>query len=81
LICSFGRPYVEVRRRFELWGEGFRGRDIKRLKLALDRTGSNHNPVLALYMTLPSEDNRWNYQIPQGEIDANNNISEADQNE
>jgi hypothetical protein len=67
LICSFGRPYVEVRRRFELWGEGFRGRDIKRLKLALDRTGSNHNP--------------WNYQIPQGEIDANNNISEADQNE
>ena len=71
---------VLLERRLELWGEGFRGRDIKRLKLVLDRYGSNHNPVVALYMTLPSEDNRWNYQLPQGEIDANPNISAADQN-
>lgn len=71
---------VLLERRFELWGEGFRGRDIKRLKLALDRNGSNHNPVLALYMTLPAEDNRWNYQIPQGEIDANDKIGTEDQN-
>jgi hypothetical protein len=71
---------VLLERRVELWGEGFRGRDIKRLKLPLNRAGSNHNPVLALYMTLPAEDNRWNYQIPQSEIDANDKIEPADQN-
>jgi hypothetical protein len=71
---------ILLERRFELWGEGFRGRDIKRLKLALDRTTTNHDPVLALYMTLPAEDNRWNYQIPQAEIDANDKIAAEDQN-
>lgn len=72
---------VLLERRQELWGEGFRGLDIKRLKIALDRTGSNHNAALCLYMTVPAEDNKWNYKIPQGEIDANPNISEADQND
>jgi hypothetical protein len=71
---------VLLERRFELWGEGFRGRDIKRLKLALDRTGSNHDAALCLVSTMPAEDNRWNYQIPQGEIDANPYIDEEDQN-
>ena len=71
---------ILLERRQELWGEGFRGRDIKRLKIALDRNGSNHNPALCLYMTLPAEDNRWNYMIPQGEIDANPLITEDDQN-
>ena len=71
---------ILLERRFELWGEGFRGRDIKRLKIPLDRTGSNFDPVLALYMILPAEDNRFVYQIPQGEIDANENISDDDQN-
>ncbi len=72
---------VLLERRFELWGEGFRGRDIKRLKIALDRTGSNHNAALCLNMTLPAEDNRWNYMIPQGELDANPMINEEDQND
>jgi len=72
---------VLLERRFELWGEGFRGRDIKRLKIALDRTGSNHNAALCLNMTLPAEDNRWNYMIPQGELDANPLINEEDQND
>lgn len=71
---------VLLERRFELWGEGFRGKDIKRLKLALDRTGSNHNATLAYYMTLPAESNLWNYQIPQAEIDANDAIADTDQN-
>lgn len=71
---------VLLERRFELWGEGFRGRDIKRLKIALDRTGSNHNPALCLVTTMPAEDVRWLYKIPQGEIDANPNIDEDDQN-
>jgi hypothetical protein len=71
---------VLLERRFELWGEGFRGRDIKRLKIGLDREGSNHNPVVCLVTTMPPEDDRWNYKIPQGEIDANHNIDEEDQN-
>ena len=71
---------VLLERRFELWGEGFRGRDIKRLKISLDRGGSNHNPALCLVITMPAEDFRWNYKIPQGEIDANPNIGEEDQN-
>jgi starch-binding outer membrane protein, SusD/RagB family len=71
---------ILLERRHELWGEGFRGRDIKRLKIALDRTGSNHNPALCLNMTLPSEDKKWNYMIPQGEIDANPQLTEDDQN-
>jgi hypothetical protein len=71
---------VLLERRFELWGEGFRGKDIKRLKLALDRTGSNHPAALAYNMTLAAEADEWNYQIPQGEIDANDAIADTDQN-
>lgn len=33
---------IMVQRRVELWGEGFRFFDLKRLNQALDRTGSNH---------------------------------------
>lgn len=83
LVTATGAALLDavlLERRVELWGEGFRGRDIKRLKLPLNRAGSTHNPVLALYMTLPAEDNRWNYQIPQSEIDANDKIEPEDQN-
>jgi hypothetical protein len=72
---------VLLERRQELWGEGFRGGDIKRLKIALDRNGSNHNAALCLYMYVAPEDNKWNYLIPQGEIDANPLITENDQNQ
>jgi starch-binding outer membrane protein, SusD/RagB family len=72
---------VLLERRFELWGEGFRGRDIKRLKIPLDRTGSDHIISVCMYLQLPAESIVWNYQIPQPEIDANPNISDADQNE
>lgn len=71
---------ILLERRIELWGEGFAGFDIKRLNQALDRTGSNHDPVVASVMTLPAESNRFVYQIPQQEIDANGNIGEQDQN-
>ena len=67
-------------RRIELWGEGFRGLDIKRLKIAVDRNNSNHNPVVAGKMTVPAESKYYIYQIPQDEIDANDNIGESDQN-
>jgi starch-binding outer membrane protein, SusD/RagB family len=72
---------ILLERRFELWGEGFRGRDIKRLKIALDRTGSDHDQAQCLYMTVAPESVLWNYQIPQSEIDANPNMDESDQND
>ncbi|WP_340112313.1 RagB/SusD family nutrient uptake outer membrane protein [Maribellus mangrovi] len=71
---------ILLERRIELWGEGFRGLDIKRLKIPVDRTNSNHDPVVAVTMQLPAESNKLVYQIPQDEIDANDLISENDQN-
>lgn len=72
---------ILLERRFELWGEGFRGRDIKRLKIPLDRTGSDHDINICYYLQLPAESEIYNFQIPQAEIDANPNINEEDQNE
>jgi hypothetical protein len=71
---------ILLERRIELWGEGFRGFDLKRLKLGVDRNNSNHNPLVARTMTLPAESGEFIYQIPQAEIDANPNIGEEDQN-
>lgn len=69
-------------RRIELWGEGFRMRDIRRLQIPLDRTGSNHNAYAnnPLHLQLPANSPLFIYQIPQTEIDNNDNISSADQN-
>jgi hypothetical protein len=71
---------ILLERRIELWGEGFRLLDIKRLKIALDRTGSNHTSSIAFNMQLPAESEKFLYKIPQDEIDSNNNITETDQN-
>ncbi len=65
---------IMVQRRIELWGEGFRFLDMKRLKIALDRSGSNHKESIDQVMTVPVGDNRWTWVIPQAEIDANNLI-------
>ncbi len=72
---------VLLERRFELWGEGFRGRDIKRLKIPLDRTGSNHDVTVCNTLYEDAEFLGFLYKIPQGEIDANDNLTEADQNQ
>jgi hypothetical protein len=71
---------ILLERRIELWGEGFSGFDIKRIKRGIDRNNSNHNPVVALIMELPAESEKFVLQIPQTEIDANPNIGEGDQN-
>jgi starch-binding outer membrane protein, SusD/RagB family len=62
---------ILVQRRIELWGEGFRFLDLKRLNARLDRTGSNHNISLAVVMTVEPGDNMWQFLIPKAEIDAN----------
>lgn len=58
-------------RRIELWGEGFRFLDLKRLNLSLDRNGSNHNAALAVAMNFAAGVNEWQWVIPQAEINAN----------
>lgn len=65
---------VLLHRRFEFWGEGFRFLDLKRLNAPLVRNnaGTNHNGALVGgVFTVPAGDNRWQWQIPQNEINAN----------
>lgn len=61
-------------RRVELWCEGFRFYDLKRLNLPLDRTGANHDPNVAVLLSLPAGDKQWEFLIPKAEIDANPNV-------
>ncbi len=67
---------VLIQRRIELWGEGFRFLDLKRLNLALDRTGSNHNATLATMMKVPAGDNAWQFLFPMDEVNSNPHIKE-----
>lgn len=73
-----GQAYIDEvlrSRRLELWGEGFRFLDLKRLNLPLDRTGANHSPVVTNnLLTVPAGDKRWTWLIPQGEIDASQGL-------
>lgn len=62
---------IMIQRRVELWGEGFRFYDLKRLNLPLDRTGSNHITSLAVVFNVPAGDKSWEYLIPQQEINTN----------
>ena len=63
-------------RRIELWGEGFRYLDLKRLNQALDRTVVPNftSTSVSNVMQIPAGDNKWQFLIPRSEIDANPNI-------
>lgn len=73
-----GQAYIDEilnSRRLELWGEGFRFLDLKRLNLPLDRTGTNFAPVVVNNLvTVPAGDKRWTWLIPQSEIDASKGL-------
>jgi starch-binding outer membrane protein, SusD/RagB family len=58
-------------RRIELWGEGFRWFDLKRLNLPLDRNGANHSATWAVIFDEPAGTNLWQWLIPRDEINAN----------
>ena len=70
---------ILLSRRMELWGEGFRFYDLKRTNSALDRVGpttlpattSNHITSVALTMSIPAGDKRWQWLFPKAEINAN----------
>ena len=65
---------IMMHRRVELWGEGFRFYDLKRLNEPLDRTGANHNASLVGVTTVPAGDLRWQFLIPQAELNNTNGV-------
>lgn len=70
-----GAEYLEqilLNRRIELWGEGFRFFDLKRLNQKLNRRGANHNEtVINGFYELDPSSPKWQWLIPQSEMDSN----------
>ena len=70
-----GEEYYEeilLNRRIELWGEGFRFFDLKRLGLPLNRKDANQNTtVINNLYTIEPNDPRWQWLIPRQEINSN----------
>lgn len=62
---------IYFQRRIELWGEGHRFLDLKRLNMPLDRNGANHNPAVAVIFDVPAGDVKWEFLIPRRELNAN----------
>ena len=58
-------------RRVELWGEGFRWFDLKRLNLPINRTGSNFNIAFCSFLEKPVDADGWWFEIPKSETDFN----------
>lgn len=76
--ASTGQAYIDeilLSRRIELWGEGFRFLDLKRLNLPLVRTGTNAvATVINNLYTVPAGDKRFTWLIPQDEIDNSKGV-------
>jgi hypothetical protein len=78
--------HIKFQRGVELWGEGFGYTDKIRWDDGIDHSadgGSGASAVLyqdGFFQEKPSLNNAWVFKIPQAEIDANPNITPADQN-
>jgi len=67
---------IMVNRRVELWGEGFRYLDLKRLHLPLNRNAVPNYVSTSVndVMFIPAGDNRFLFLIPRDEMNNNPNI-------
>jgi hypothetical protein len=78
--------HIKFQRGVELWGEGFLFQDKIRWDEGIDHSadgGSGASQVLyqnAYIIERPSQNTRWVFKIPQVELDANPNLTPADQN-
>jgi hypothetical protein len=64
-----------MHRRADLWGEGQRFLDIKRLNKGMDRRDLGHNPAQwNAASNFPAGDKNFVFLIPKQEIDANPNM-------
>jgi hypothetical protein len=67
--------HILLERRAELWGDGFRLLDIKRLNIGLDRRNQGHNELIWEKAShFPAGDKNLLLLIPQQEIDSNPNV-------
>lgn len=62
---------IMTHRRIELWGEGFRWFDLKRLNLPLKRTGSNFDATFCGFLEKQPGEEGWIFEIPKKETDFN----------
>ncbi len=69
---------IMLNRRLELWGEGFRFTDLKRLNLPLNRNGANHQVALCTVTDVPAGDVTWQWLIPKQEMDSNEQMIQND---
>ena len=75
--------HIKWQRRVELYGEGFSFHDHIRWDEGIDLTNSGADDNLyrdGFMQDKPSLNDGWIWKIPQDEIDANPNLTEADQN-
>lgn len=78
--------HIKFQRALELWGEGFMFQDKIRWDDPIDHAadgGSGASEVLyqaAFFQDRPSVNTDWVFKIPQAEMDANPNLTPADQN-
>jgi hypothetical protein len=64
-------------RRVELWGEGFRFTDLKRMNVPLNRNGStNIQSSVVVLFDVPAGDKQWEFLIPRRELNANKAIEQ-----
>lgn len=71
---------IMFHRAVELWGEGFGFIDLKRTGSPLDRVDKGHSVGLAAILEYEADGDDWMWLIPTDEINANEAISNADQN-
>ncbi|RYZ62254.1 MAG: RagB/SusD family nutrient uptake outer membrane protein [Chitinophagaceae bacterium] len=81
LSTNTGNVLIEeilTQRRVELWGEGFRFFDLKRLNLPLDRTAvpNFESASVGGVMQVAAGDDKWQFAIPIAELQANPNSSQ-----
>jgi starch-binding outer membrane protein, SusD/RagB family len=80
LSTNSGTALIEeimLNRRAELWGEGFRWFDLKRLNAPLDRSAiaaPNTNAAISLTLSVPAGDKQWQWLFHQDETNNNPNL-------